>query len=77
MNDSFKQNIGNKPYYITTAIDYPNGPPHLGHTLEKVAADVIARFHRLQGQDTGQNWIYHMIAGFVRPRKDTSGLHRR
>jgi methionyl-tRNA synthetase len=42
----------NKPYYITTAIDYPNGPPHLGHTLEKVAADVIARFHRLQGQDT-------------------------
>jgi methionyl-tRNA synthetase len=40
-----------KPYYITTAIDYPNGPPHLGHTLEKVAADVIARYHRLQGQD--------------------------
>ena len=52
MNDSFEQNTGNKPYYITTAIDYPNGPPHLGHTLEKVAADVIARFHRLQGQDT-------------------------
>src|SRR5215471_21796271 len=41
-----------KPYYITTAIDYPNGPPHLGHTLEKVAADVIARYHRLQGYDT-------------------------
>jgi methionyl-tRNA synthetase len=39
-------------YYITTAIDYPNGPPHIGHSLEKVAADVIARFHRLQGQDT-------------------------
>ena len=52
MNDSFEQNTGNKPYYITTAIDYPNAPPHLGHTLEKVAADVIARFHRLQGQDT-------------------------
>src|SRR5215471_1898139 len=41
-----------KPYYITTAIDYPNGPPHLGHTLEKVAADVVARYHRLQGHDT-------------------------
>jgi methionyl-tRNA synthetase len=41
-----------KPYYITTAIDYPNGPPHLGHTLEKVVADVIARYHRLQGHDT-------------------------
>jgi methionyl-tRNA synthetase len=39
-------------YYITTAIDYPNGPPHIGHSLEKVAADVIARFHRLLGQDT-------------------------
>src|SRR5213596_2129791 len=39
-------------YYITTAIDYPNAPPHIGHTLEKVAADVIARYHRLQGQDT-------------------------
>ncbi len=52
MNDSFEQNTGNKPYYITTAIDYPNAPPHLGHTLEKVAADVIARYHRLQGQDT-------------------------
>jgi methionyl-tRNA synthetase len=43
---------GTKPYYITTAIDYPNGPPHLGHTLEKVAADVIARYHRLLGHDT-------------------------
>ncbi|GAC1391284.1 MAG: methionine--tRNA ligase [Ktedonobacteraceae bacterium] len=39
-------------YYITTAIDYPNAPPHLGHALEKVAADVIARYHRLQGHDT-------------------------
>lgn len=39
-------------YYITTAIDYPNGPPHIGHSLEKIAADVIARFHRLRGDDT-------------------------
>lgn len=39
-------------YYITTAIDYPNAPPHLGHSLEKVAADIIARYHRLQGYDT-------------------------
>ncbi len=42
----------NQKYYITTAIDYPNAPPHLGHSLEKVAADVIARYHRLQGYDT-------------------------
>src|SRR2546422_3637598 len=39
-------------YYITTAIDYPNGSPHIGHSLEKVAADVIARYHRLLGHDT-------------------------
>ena len=42
----------NQKYYITTAIDYPNAPPHLGHSLEKVAADIIARYHRLQGYDT-------------------------
>ena len=41
-----------RKYYITTAIDYPNAPPHLGHSLEKVAADIIARYHRLQGYDT-------------------------
>ena len=52
MNDGFKQNTGNKPYYITTAIDYPNAAPHLGHTLEKVAADVMARYHRLKGHET-------------------------
>jgi len=39
-------------YYITTAIDYPNAPPHIGHALEKVAADVIARYSRLRGNDT-------------------------
>lgn len=38
-----------RPFYITTAIDYSNGDPHLGHALEKIGADVIARWHRLQG----------------------------
>jgi methionyl-tRNA synthetase len=42
----------NNRYYITTAIDYPNAEPHIGHALEKVAADVMARYHRLQGHDT-------------------------
>ncbi len=43
---------GNKqPYYITTAISYPNGPPHIGHAYEAIATDVIARFHRLDGED--------------------------
>ena len=39
------------PYYITTAINYPNGKPHTGHAYEAIAADVIARFQRLQGRD--------------------------
>jgi methionyl-tRNA synthetase len=38
-------------FYITTAIDYPNGEPHLGHAFEKIGADAIARFHRLRGDD--------------------------
>ncbi len=40
-----------KPYYITTAISYPNGPPHIGHAYELIATDVIARFHRLDGRN--------------------------
>ena len=36
-------------FYLTTAIDYANGDPHLGHTLEKVGADCIARYRRLRG----------------------------
>src|SRR3954469_3446061 len=40
-----------EPYYITTAISYPNGPPHIGHAYEAIAADAIARFHRSQGRD--------------------------
>jgi methionyl-tRNA synthetase len=38
-------------FYLTTAIDYANGDPHLGHALEKVGADCIARYRRLRGQD--------------------------
>ena len=38
-----------KPFYLTTAIDYANGDPHVGHALEKVGADAIARWHRLGG----------------------------
>jgi len=39
------------PFYITTAISYPNGKPHIGHAYEAIAADVIARFQRLSGRD--------------------------
>lgn len=40
-----------EPFYITTAISYPNGRPHIGHAYEAVATDVIARFQRLKGRD--------------------------
>ena len=40
-----------KTFFITTAIDYTNSPPHVGHAYEKVLADVIARYHRLKGEN--------------------------
>ena len=38
-------------YFLTTAIDYANGDPHLGHAYEKIGADAIARYRRLRGDD--------------------------
>jgi methionyl-tRNA synthetase len=44
--------MADKPrYYVTTAIAYPNGPPHIGHAYEAIATDAIARFMRLEGYD--------------------------
>src|SRR3954469_23750931 len=44
--------MASKPrYYITTAIAYPNGVPHIGHAYEVIATDAIARFMRLAGHD--------------------------
>ena len=42
---------GQQKFYITTAISYPNGPPHIGHAYEAIATDAIARFERLDGRD--------------------------
>ncbi|MHA7271866.1 methionine--tRNA ligase [Arthrobacter sp. Bz4] len=39
------------PYYLTTAISYPNGIPHIGHAYEAIATDALARFKRLDGYD--------------------------
>jgi methionyl-tRNA synthetase len=52
MEQSQEAEGDDRTYYITTAIDYPNAEPHIGHTLEKVAADAIARYQRLRGVDT-------------------------
>ena len=46
-----------KSYYVTTAIDYANGSPHLGHAYEKVLADVISRTKKVMGQKT------HLVTG--------------
>ena len=43
--------VERKPFYITTAISYPNGAPHIGHAYEAIATDAIARFMRLDGRD--------------------------
>ncbi|WP_298424686.1 methionine--tRNA ligase, partial [Rhodoblastus sp.] len=40
------------PFYITTAIPYANGAPHIGHAYERIATDAFARFNRLDGRDT-------------------------
>lgn len=42
---------GDKNFYITTAISYPNGAPHIGHAYEVLTTDVLARFKRLDGYD--------------------------
>ncbi len=40
-----------EPFYITTAINYPNGRPHIGHAYEGIATDVMARFQKARGRD--------------------------
>ncbi|HIH66168.1 MAG TPA: methionine--tRNA ligase [Nanoarchaeota archaeon] len=44
------QKLPEKKFYITTAIDYVNARPHIGHAFEKVLADAIARWHKFQGE---------------------------
>jgi methionyl-tRNA synthetase len=44
-------NLPRQSYYITTAIAYPNGVPHIGHAYEAIATDALARFQRLDGKD--------------------------
>ncbi|WP_426236409.1 methionine--tRNA ligase [Pararhizobium sp. DWP1-1-3] len=39
------------PFYITTAISYPNGKPHIGHAYELIATDAVARYQRLEGRE--------------------------
>ena len=38
-------------FFVTTAIDYPNGKPHIGHAYEKILADVLTRYRRFRGEE--------------------------
>ncbi len=69
-------------YYITTAIDYVNGPPHIGHALEKIQADALARYARLKGKQvyflTGTDEHGQKVAQYARdagmePKKFAAG----
>ena len=50
-NPSSSAGSRGNPFYITTAIAYPNGQPHIGHAYEAIATDALARFQRLDGKD--------------------------
>ncbi|MBB6261597.1 methionyl-tRNA synthetase [Paenochrobactrum gallinarii] len=64
--------MNREKYYITTAIAYPNGKPHIGHAYELIATDALARFQRLDGKDvhflTGAD--EHGIKMFQSARKE-------
>ena len=46
------ENEGGEPFYLTTAIAYMNGNPHIGHAYEFITSDIISRLHRMLGYDT-------------------------
>jgi methionyl-tRNA synthetase len=51
MSRAERATVSGDRFYLTTAIDYANGDPHLGHAFEKIGADAIARYRRLRGED--------------------------
>jgi len=75
--------LSRKPFYLTTAIDYANGSPHLGHALEKIGADAIARYRRLCGDEVrfvmgmdehGQKVAQSAEAAGITPQAWTDGV---
>eukprot|EP01054_Gregarina_sp_Poly1_P006200 Gregarina_sp_Poly_1__6199@NODE_3285_length_1212_cov_75_507424_g0_i1_p1_GENE_NODE_3285_length_1212_cov_75_507424_g0_i1NODE_3285_length_1212_cov_75_507424_g0_i1_p1_ORF_typecomplete_len341_score44_05tRNAsynt_1g/PF09334_11/1_5e108tRNAsynt_1/PF00133_22/9_4e21tRNAsynt_1/PF00133_22/2_2e20tRNAsynt_1e/PF01406_19/3_3e09tRNAsynt_1e/PF01406_19/0_0098tRNAsynt_1f/PF01921_18/0_0011tRNAsynt_1f/PF01921_18/1_1tRNAsynt_1d/PF00750_19/0_002tRNAsynt_1d/PF00750_19/7_7tRNAsynt_1d/PF00750_19/46tRNAsynt_1b/PF00579_25/6_1 len=48
---SDRHEVKNQKFYLTTAINYMNGPPHVGHAYEILTADMIARYHRVAGRE--------------------------
>src|SRR3989344_4045590 len=60
----------NKKFYVTTSIPYANAGPHIGHILDPLAADVLARYERIKGKDRNhqrepevieeENWFFRL-----------------
>ncbi len=74
-----------RAFYITTAIDYANGDPHMGHALEKIGADAMARYRRLRGEDVrfvigmdehGLKVLQSAEAAGISPTKWANGIAR-
>src|SRR5438045_7775925 len=72
-----------KTFFITTAIDYTNSPPHVGHAYEKLLADVFERYHRLRGEEVffltgvdqhGQKVQQSAAKAGVRPAEFVKGI---
>lgn len=70
-------------FYITTAIDYSNGEPHIGHAFEKIGADAIARYHRMIGREVhfligmdehGQKVAQAAAASGMEPQEFVDGI---
>jgi len=67
-------------FYVTTAIAYPNGAPHIGHAYEMIATDAIARFKRIDGYDvffltgTDESLFDSLKGRALGVRADASGL---
>ena len=63
------------PYYLTTAIDYANGAPHIGHAYEKVLADVIARYQRFKGREVYFLTGVDQYGQKIQQTAETEGIH--
>lgn len=78
--------MSERSFYITTAIDYANGEPHLGHAFEKIGADAIARYRRLRGEavhfligmdEHGQKVAQTAAEGGMQPQQFVDGISSR
>ena len=66
--------MSKKPYYITTAITYTSGKPHIGNTYEIILADSIARYKRMEGYDVFFQSGHLPSTNWLSVKKDSQGV---